>query len=158
MLPEVGESPGKYILRCLRAIVEWHTATEVLVGKFNGPTYTHNIDIRLVEVPRHPPQLLTYKEMKEEFGARLSGLLDWLPEKDYPLEFGGTVHAEATLMGLYALMSKQRVSNKQNVNEMSGLQDILTTVYIICDLSLCSSLLRCLPADDWQYYAHCCQG
>ena len=143
MLPEAAEHCGRYVLRYLRAIVAWNTAASVLVKSFHGPVNIHNIDIRLVEVPHRLREPLTLVQMMEQYNLLFPRSGKLLGPAAYPPRFGGTVHAEAALMGLYAYFTSKQsgISYEESVDNISELQEILEVwhlsffaMFIIADM------------------------
>ena len=104
------ERAGATSLRYLKAVVAWHSALDHLTATpFIKQAVTNSI-VGLVEVPHGDSSILAVDELIEAY--QLEYGLD--PEEDdvqqmtdilrrcYTPLFSGTVHAEATLMGLLA--------------------------------------------------------
>ena len=111
----------------------WNTATSALVKSFRGPLNIRNIDIRLVEIPRRLREPLTLVQMTEQYNVLFPRSGKLLGPVTYPPRFGGTIHAEAALMGLYAYFMSERpgISYEDSVDNISELQEILGVIVLV---------------------------
>ncbi|CAA7270715.1 unnamed protein product [Cyclocybe aegerita] len=111
---EMRETEGDCVYRYLQLIVAWHAAIESLLQ----PRYRNvlsNISVGMVEVAGSEPELMQADEFVAEYYARRSFLVfnatkvevREVLEPAIPKKFSGTIHAEATLMGLLTYFSRQ---------------------------------------------------
>ncbi|CAA7269191.1 unnamed protein product [Cyclocybe aegerita] len=107
---ETEETEGDCVYRYLQAIVAWQAALEVLLQ----PRYRNalsNISVGMVEVVGSEFGLMQADEFVKEYFARPSvptkAEVREILKPDIPTKFNGTVHIEATLMGLLTYFSHQ---------------------------------------------------
>ena len=117
MRKEPYESEGHQVLRHLQGIAAWHAASASLLLNKKSRQFTRSLVVGLVEVAPtklgpEGPDLMTNEEFIDEFFTRYSASS---PEDRDSIEntiryyikakFTGSVHAEATLMGLLTYFS-----------------------------------------------------
>lgn len=110
--PEPYESSGNRVLRYLKGIVAWHAATASLLTPTYSKIIRGGLSLSLLEIPRASSDIANFDDI---CGAYFTGssksvvaykdLAQSILKPHLPQTFPGTVHAEATLMGLLAYFS-----------------------------------------------------
>jgi hypothetical protein len=141
VIPELEESASTTTLHYLKGVVAWHDALHHLCAKSSMKQAMTNSVIGLVEVPHGASSVLTADELIEMFQCGLDfgkedikQMVDHLG-KQYSPSFPGTVHAEATLMGLLAYNHYNQHSKYTSEIECEGLLNELLGTKVWCNFS-----------------------
>jgi hypothetical protein len=135
-MPEPNEPTNKTVLRYLKTVVAWHAALGYLTDRCVSKRVTTNFLVGLVTVPPGDKSMLTAKELIPMYQRRLDPGDDEdvkrrirvLEEHCKSSRFTGTVHAEASLMGLLVYEHHDRDKSRNNGGPIEGeglLDDLL---------------------------------
>ncbi|KAG1889553.1 hypothetical protein F4604DRAFT_1569243 [Suillus subluteus] len=112
LLPEPCESDGHCVLRHLKAIVAWHMAVETLCSSRNSQVAHGKLVLGLLDVPHCGFEIASLDDIYEEYFKRYASnseahqaAVKSFMDTYLPQSFPGTIHAEATLMGLLSHFS-----------------------------------------------------
>lgn len=113
MDPEPYESSGSRVLRYLKGIVAWHAATASLLTSTYSKIIRNRLSLSLLEIPHANSDIANFDDICEAYFNAASSksavaykdLAKSILKPHLPQTFPGTVHAEATLMGLLAYFS-----------------------------------------------------
>ncbi|KIK74708.1 hypothetical protein PAXRUDRAFT_835912 [Paxillus rubicundulus Ve08.2h10] len=129
---EPNEAAGAQVLRYLRAVVAWHAALDKLCVMPFIKQVVEDLVIGVVEVPPCNTTILPREAISREHHRRFSGeaeddtAIEGVLARYYPSEFTGTIHAEATLMGLLAYAhDNQRCNYGGEIQNVALLEQIL---------------------------------
>ncbi|KAF8553934.1 hypothetical protein OG21DRAFT_1497340 [Imleria badia] len=128
LMPEPNEHTNKTVLRYLKTVVAWHAALEYLTDQRVSKRVTTNFLVGLVKVSPGNKSMLTAKELVPMYRRRIDPGDDdnvkrkvrVLEEHCKSLTFTGTVHAEASLMGLLAYEHYNRDKSRNNGDPIEG--------------------------------------
>ncbi|CAA7263678.1 unnamed protein product [Cyclocybe aegerita] len=132
LTPEGQETEGNRVYRYLQTIAAWQAAIEILLQ----PKYRAvlaSISVGLVEVSGRETGLMNRDEFAAAFLARATATSDDEVEirgiltSFTPTQFGGTIHAEASLMGLLAYFSHPDTTTGKYIDDMDA--DALKTLF-----------------------------
>jgi hypothetical protein len=159
MSRELGERDGHFVLRHLRAMLAWSTALHSLASGKHLFIINGELDIGLLQVP-HDGQddiagidVITYEffrrfPVNESIRVQDMAMLKW--GWDLGPEFTGTMHAEATLMGLLTYFSEPNPSSR--VDHWDALRDSTIAErmeVLIGPVSLILNPFICVSADSY---------
>ena len=115
MSREMNESDGHLVLRHLRAMLSWSAALDSLTSSKNLSIINGKLDIGLVQVPHPGHGIARIEDIIDEFFKRfpLRSVEESCRTRDtanlkrgWNSKFIGTMHAEASLMGLLTYFSE----------------------------------------------------
>ncbi|KIJ13056.1 hypothetical protein PAXINDRAFT_156651 [Paxillus involutus ATCC 200175] len=128
---EPNEAAGAHVLRYLRTVVAWHAALNKLCAMPFIKQVVEGLVIGVVEAPPCNATILPREVISREYHRRFSvededaTAIEGVLERYYPSEFTGTIHAEATLVGLLAYAHGQRWNYGGEIQDVASLEQIL---------------------------------
>ncbi|CAA7263640.1 unnamed protein product [Cyclocybe aegerita] len=107
MRREEQETMATFVFRYLKTVVSWHTAIFTLLQEPRTKVLATSVTVGLIEVYPQTKEVTPLAELEREYHRRFplandqerSNMMSVL-EKHYKPAFTGSIHAEATLMGL----------------------------------------------------------
>ncbi len=146
MIPEHGEDSSSMTLRYLRNAIAWNSAMIYIFSSVKLSPSLKDITLDLVETPIASPGMFAPEEGFVDSGImymlkklsldpqseKAKSLIKTFTKKVLPVEFSGTVHCEASLMGMIVACKDEMIPlpNGMKREELEAFKVLSNSIFV----------------------------